>query len=211
MSVPLSWGTTARSSAAAMRADICRCSPAPLTRSVFAPGFASTSIDRSARIANGPTRSSRTVVYLRIGSTSCTSRTTLSHEATRRKSRSAAHAWSGDAATRTVRATSWNTGAQVSHRIEMRYKVLTMSDTNAASATEQKRPSFWGRGAYELFIESEGIPIHAGADVPDLRSAQLGKWAPRREGRLSPADGRRGHRQRLPHRARRRQVERTRE
>ena len=52
-----------------------------------------------------------------------------------------------------------------------------MSDTNAASATEQKRPSFWGRGAYELFIESEGIPIHTGADVPDLRTAQLGKWA----------------------------------
>src|SRR5438445_10686037 len=52
-----------------------------------------------------------------------------------------------------------------------------MSDTNAATAKEQQRPSFWGRGAYELFIESEGIPVYTGVDVPDLRAAQLGKWA----------------------------------
>ena len=48
-----------------------------------------------------------------------------------------------------------------------------MSDTNAATAKENQRPSFWGRGAYELFIESEGIPIYTGADVPDLRSVRV--------------------------------------
>src|SRR5512146_1977719 len=46
---------------------------------------------------------------------------------------------------------------------------VQMSEMTPATAKETQRPSFWGRGAYELFIESEGIPIHTGADVPDLR------------------------------------------
>ena len=51
-----------------------------------------------------------------------------------------------------------------------------MSDVSAATGKEQQRPSFWGRGAYELFLESEGIPVHKGVAVDDLRTAKVAKW-----------------------------------
>ena len=53
-----------------------------------------------------------------------------------------------------------------------------MSDASAAAqGNEQERPATWGRGAYEQFIETEGIPIHTGVAVADLRTAEVGKWA----------------------------------
>ena len=52
-----------------------------------------------------------------------------------------------------------------------------MSVDAAASGAEQKRPDTWGRGFYEHFIESEGIPIHTGYAVDDLRTAKVGPWA----------------------------------
>src|SRR5919204_3434677 len=55
----------------------------------------------------------------------------------------------------------------------MRWK---MSDGSGAMGKEQQRPDYWGRGAYELFLESEGIPVHAGVAVDDLRAAQVGPW-----------------------------------
>src|SRR5258708_11167772 len=52
-----------------------------------------------------------------------------------------------------------------------------MKDTSAvAQGTEQQRPATWGRGAYEQFIETEGIPIHTGVAVQDLRTAEVGTW-----------------------------------
>jgi mannose-6-phosphate isomerase-like protein (cupin superfamily) len=51
-----------------------------------------------------------------------------------------------------------------------------MSDATPAGSTEQKRPSFWGRGAYELFLETEGIPVYTGAALQDMRTAELAKW-----------------------------------
>ena len=48
--------------------------------------------------------------------------------------------------------------------------------TTPATGKEQQRPSFWGRGAYELFLEKEGIPVHTGVAVADLRTADLAKW-----------------------------------
>ena len=56
-----------------------------------------------------------------------------------------------------------------------------MSDATPATAKETQRPSYWGRGAYELFIESEGVPIHTGesydgpgtALVPAIRVEDL--------------------------------------
>ena len=44
-----------------------------------------------------------------------------------------------------------------------------MSDATPAAAKEQQRPSFWGKGAYEIFIESEGVPIHTGVAVVTAR------------------------------------------
>ena len=41
---------------------------------------------------------------------------------------------------------------------------------------EQKPPDQWGRGAYELFLESEGIPVHSGVAVDDLRTAAVAPW-----------------------------------
>jgi quercetin dioxygenase-like cupin family protein len=53
-----------------------------------------------------------------------------------------------------------------------------MKDASAAAqGTEQPRPATWGRGAYEQFIETEGIPIHTGVAVADLRTAKVDKWA----------------------------------
>jgi len=57
-----------------------------------------------------------------------------------------------------------------------------MSDATPATSKEQQRPSFWGRGAYELFLENEGIPVHTGVAVADLRKAELARW-PRLEAR----------------------------
>jgi hypothetical protein len=51
-----------------------------------------------------------------------------------------------------------------------------MSDATPATSKEQQRPSFWGRGAYELFLETEGIPVYTGVAVDDLRKAELAKW-----------------------------------
>ena len=51
-----------------------------------------------------------------------------------------------------------------------------MSDGSGAMGKEQQRPDDWGRGAYELFLESEGIPVHAGVAVDDLRAAQVSPW-----------------------------------
>jgi len=51
-----------------------------------------------------------------------------------------------------------------------------MSDATPATSKEQQRPSFWGRGAYELFLEKEGIPVYTGVAVADLRTADLAKW-----------------------------------
>ena len=51
-----------------------------------------------------------------------------------------------------------------------------MSDGAAATGKETKRPDYWGRGAYELFLESEGIPVHAGVAVDDLRAAEVAPW-----------------------------------
>src|ERR1041385_8895917 len=53
----------------------------------------------------------------------------------------------------------------------------TTPATTPATATETKRPSYWGKGAYEIFLESEGIPVHTGVDVPDMRTAEVKKWA----------------------------------
>ncbi len=52
-----------------------------------------------------------------------------------------------------------------------------MSDPTGPSGAEQQRPAFWGRGAYELFLETEGVPIHTGMAVQDLRTAEVGQWA----------------------------------
>jgi mannose-6-phosphate isomerase-like protein (cupin superfamily) len=49
--------------------------------------------------------------------------------------------------------------------------------STAAQGTEQQRPATWGRGAYEQFIETEGIPIHTGVAVQDLRTAKVAPWA----------------------------------
>src|SRR5438067_9787100 len=108
-----------------MRDAICRSSPEPETFSVFVASSAATTIARSARIANGPTRSSSTVVYRFIGSTSLRSRTTVSHDATFGKSRMVDQAVLGDAATRTVRATSWN-------MTRREYPIRSEVDTNSA-------------------------------------------------------------------------------
>ena len=51
-----------------------------------------------------------------------------------------------------------------------------MSDRAPAASKEQQRPSFWGRGAYELFLEKEGIPVHAGMAVDDLNTARVAPW-----------------------------------
>jgi len=51
-----------------------------------------------------------------------------------------------------------------------------MSDATPAASKEQQRPSFWGRGAYELFLETEGIPVYTGVAVDDMRKAELAKW-----------------------------------
>ncbi len=48
---------------------------------------------------------------------------------------------------------------------------------DAATGQEQKRPDTWGRGFYEQFIETEGIPIYTGMAVADLRTAEVGTWA----------------------------------
>jgi hypothetical protein len=53
-----------------------------------------------------------------------------------------------------------------------------MSDASAAAqGKEQQRPATWGRGAYEQFIETEGVPIHTGVAVDDLRTAKVAPWA----------------------------------
>ncbi|TME64968.1 MAG: hypothetical protein E6I51_01145, partial [Chloroflexi bacterium] len=51
-----------------------------------------------------------------------------------------------------------------------------MTETTPATSKEQQRPSFWGRGAYELFLETEGIPVYTGVAVADLRKAELVRW-----------------------------------
>ncbi len=51
-----------------------------------------------------------------------------------------------------------------------------MQDAAAASGPEQRRPGFWGRAAYELFLESEGLPVHTGLQVADLRTAEPAAW-----------------------------------
>src|SRR3977135_1360032 len=52
-----------------------------------------------------------------------------------------------------------------------------MSDASAATGPEQQRPATWGRGAYEQFIETEGVPIHTAVGVDDLRTAKVAPWA----------------------------------
>lgn len=51
-----------------------------------------------------------------------------------------------------------------------------MSVTTGPTGSETKRPEFWGRGAYELFLESEGIPVHTGMAVADLNTAEVKPW-----------------------------------
>ena len=51
-----------------------------------------------------------------------------------------------------------------------------MSETTGPTGAETQRPSTWGRGAYEQFIETEGIPIHTGVAVDDLRTAEIARW-----------------------------------
>ncbi len=51
-----------------------------------------------------------------------------------------------------------------------------MSVGSGPSGKEQQRPAFWGRGAYELFLETEGIPVHQGVAVDDLRAAKVAPW-----------------------------------
>ncbi len=45
--------------------------------------------------------------------------------------------------------------------------------SSGTTGKETQRPSFWGRGAYELFLETEGIPVHTGVAVDDLRTAEV--------------------------------------
>src|SRR5438552_16188747 len=51
-----------------------------------------------------------------------------------------------------------------------------MTETTGPIGSEHQRPSFWGRGAYELFLEKEGIPVHAGVAVEDLNTARVAPW-----------------------------------
>ena len=51
-----------------------------------------------------------------------------------------------------------------------------MNVASGPAGSEQQRPAFWGRGAYELFLESEGIPVHTGVAVDDVRTAQVAPW-----------------------------------
>ena len=48
--------------------------------------------------------------------------------------------------------------------------------SSGTTGKETQRPSFWGRGAYELFLETEGIPVHTGVAVDDLRTAEVKTW-----------------------------------
>ena len=47
---------------------------------------------------------------------------------------------------------------------------------SGVTGKEQQRPGYWGRGAYELFLETEGIPVHQGVAVDDLRTAEVAPW-----------------------------------
>lgn len=51
-----------------------------------------------------------------------------------------------------------------------------MSEGSGPTGKERDRPDYWGRGAYELFLESEGIPVHTGMAIDDLRSAEVAPW-----------------------------------
>ncbi len=51
-----------------------------------------------------------------------------------------------------------------------------MSAATGPTGGEHQRPSYWGRGAYELFLEAEGIPVLTGVAVDDLRTAPVSKW-----------------------------------
>lgn len=51
-----------------------------------------------------------------------------------------------------------------------------MTDRSGTTGSEQQRPDYWGRGAYELFLEAEGIPVHRGYAVDDLRTAEVAPW-----------------------------------
>ena len=51
-----------------------------------------------------------------------------------------------------------------------------MTETTGPTGSEHQRPSFWGRGAYEMFLEKEGIPVHSGAAVADLNTAEVATW-----------------------------------
>jgi quercetin dioxygenase-like cupin family protein len=52
-----------------------------------------------------------------------------------------------------------------------------MSEISGPTGTETKRPDTWGRGAYEQFLDTEGVPIHTGVAVADLRTAEVAAWA----------------------------------
>src|SRR6185503_295017 len=66
--------------------------------------------------------------------------------------------------------------ARVDARRPREARGTKMSDATPAASKEQQRPSFWGRGAYELFLETEGIPVYTGVAVNDMRKAELAKW-----------------------------------
>src|SRR6266540_6669955 len=105
-----------------------------------------------------------------------------SHDATRWTSRTAAHTTSGLASRRMVFVKSCSTrrllGATIissgydgrPSRCAMTSREARgtkMSDATPATSKEQPRPSFWGRGAYELFLETEGIPVYTGVAVDE--------------------------------------------
>jgi mannose-6-phosphate isomerase-like protein (cupin superfamily) len=51
-----------------------------------------------------------------------------------------------------------------------------VKETTGPTGSEQQRPAYWGRGAYELFLDQEGIPVHRGYGVDDLRTVDVAPW-----------------------------------